>query len=133
MAGVRVRRASLPAADIAIRRGLRSTSIERTLADLAWRLPIVEAVVVADLALHAGLVTVPVLQEWATRHRGAKGIRFLRRVTDLAEPAAESPMESRLRMRLVLGGLPRPQVQVNLYDRDGRFLGRVDPFYPGPP
>jgi very-short-patch-repair endonuclease len=39
-------------------------------------------------------------------------------------------MESRLRMLLVLGGLPRPQAQVTLTDRRGRFLGRPDLYYP---
>jgi len=31
---------------------------------------------------------------------------------------------------LVLSGLPRPQVQVPLYDAGGRFLGRPDLYYP---
>jgi len=39
-------------------------------------------------------------------------------------------METRLRMVLVLGGLPRPEAQVSLHDTKGRFLGRPDLFYP---
>ena len=35
-------------------------------------------------------------------------------------------MESRLRMGFVLAGLPRPQAQWDVYDRDGRHLGRSD-------
>src|SRR4029077_1646864 len=54
----------------------------------------------------------------------------LRRLVELAEPAAESPMESRLRMLLVLAGLPRPLVQVELHDSRGRFIGRADLYYP---
>ena len=38
-------------------------------------------------------------------------------------------MESRLRMLLVLGGLPRPGAQVPIHDRWGRFVGRPDLFY----
>ena len=38
-------------------------------------------------------------------------------------------MESRLRMVLVLGGLPRPRAQVSIHDRWGRFVGRPDLFY----
>jgi len=53
----------------------------------------------------------------------------LRRVVGFAEPAAESPMESRLRMVLLLGGLPRPEAQVPLHDMKGRFLGRPDLYY----
>ncbi len=50
---------------------------------------------------------------------------------ELVEPEVESPMESRLRMILVLGGFPRPQVQIELRDAHGNFLGRPDLFYPG--
>ena len=39
-------------------------------------------------------------------------------------------METRLRMVLVFGGLPRPQAQVSLHDSRGRFLGRPDLYYP---
>ena len=35
-------------------------------------------------------------------------------------------------MILVLGGLPRPQAQVPIHDRWGRFLGRPDLFYEKP-
>jgi very-short-patch-repair endonuclease len=39
-------------------------------------------------------------------------------------------MESRLRLVLVLAGLPRPAVQVSLYDERDDFAGRPDLFYP---
>jgi very-short-patch-repair endonuclease len=48
---------------------------------------------------------------------------------DLAEPKAESAMETRLRMILVLAGLPRPEVQVAIHDEHGRCLGRPDMLY----
>ena len=48
----------------------------------------------------------------------------------MAEPATESPMETRMRMTLVLAGLPRPQAQVALHDAQGLFLGRADLYYP---
>ena len=44
----------------------------------------------------------------------------------LADGRAESPMESRLRVRLVLAGLPRPQVQYEIRDDRGRFVARLD-------
>jgi very-short-patch-repair endonuclease len=76
--------------------------------------------------LHAGLVSIAALRAYIGEHPRAKGIARLRRVVDLAEPKAESAMETRLRMLLVLGGLPRPEVQVSIYDEQGRFLGRPD-------
>ena len=33
-------------------------------------------------------------------------------------------------MLLVLNGLRRPQAQVSVHDRQGRFLGRLDLYYP---
>src|SRR5258707_12831215 len=38
-------------------------------------------------------------------------------------------METRLRMLLMLAGLPRPEVQVSIHDGLGHFLGRPDLFY----
>ena len=39
-------------------------------------------------------------------------------------------METRLRLLLILSGLPRPQVQVPLHDAKGHFIGRPDLYYP---
>jgi very-short-patch-repair endonuclease len=50
---------------------------------------------------------------------------------DLAEPATESVMETRLRLLLVQAGLPRPRVQVSLRDDRGLFVARPDLYYPG--
>ena len=51
------------------------------------------------------------------------------RFDDLAEPA-ESPMETRLRWHLIQDGLPRPYVQAELRNHEGRFVGRADLYYP---
>jgi very-short-patch-repair endonuclease len=40
-------------------------------------------------------------------------------------------MESRVRLLLVKGGLPRPVSQVSVYDAQGRFVGRLDLALPG--
>lgn len=45
-----------------------------------------------------------------------------------ADPRAESPMESRMRMALVLAGLPAPAVQHEVVTDAGRF--RLDLAYP---
>jgi very-short-patch-repair endonuclease len=82
------------------------------------------------MALHDRLVALPDLEQWAATHPGSKRIRQFRQVVALAEPATESPMETRMRMKLVLAGLPRPQAQVELHDAQGRFLGRADLYYP---
>lgn len=81
------------------------------------------------MALHARLMSIATLQKAAAESAGTQGVRILRQVVDHAEAATESPMESRMRMLLVLGGLPRPEAQVVIRDRFHRFLGRVDLYY----
>jgi very-short-patch-repair endonuclease len=129
-AGVKLRRAELPESDVIRRRGLRTTSAMRTVCDLGSRADLVESVVVVDMATHAGLVKLSELESHVATHVGAKGIKRLRRAVALAEPRSESPMETRLRILLISGRLPRPSVQSELCDSNGRFVGRVDLYYP---
>jgi very-short-patch-repair endonuclease len=130
LAGASVRRAALDRREIMPRRGMPTTTALRTVADLGGRYPLTEGVVAADLFLHAELVTILALHTYVSEHPGAKGVARLRRVVELAEPKAESAMETRLRMLLVLAGLPRPEVQASIHDDQGNFLGRPDLLYP---
>ena len=130
LVGVVVRRCSIPATETSIRRGLRVTSAARTVADLACRMPLTDAVAMLDMALHRRLVTSGRLRDWAGTHAGYRGVRRLRRALELADPSAESVMETRLRLLLVLAGLPHPQGQVSLRDDFGLFLARPDLYYP---
>jgi len=109
--------------------GFKTTSLVRTLSDLSRDLSLTETVVVADMALHAGLIHRAELSEWVGRRAGRKGVGLMRQLLDFSEAAAESPMETRLRMLLVLQGLPRPEVQVTVRDERGSFLGRPDLYY----
>ncbi|HEV2216460.1 MAG TPA: DUF559 domain-containing protein [Candidatus Dormibacteraeota bacterium] len=86
--------------------------------------------VAIDAALHAGTLEPADLHQYIDMNTGAKGIRRLRRAVALADARAESPMETRLRFDLVAARLPTPEVQVELHDRAGQFLARVDLFYP---
>ena len=128
-AGIALRRSALSKTDVVQVRGMPTTSIVRTLGEICARLSLVEAVVIADAALHNRRVKLHQLVAWAGANAGRRGARNLRRVLALIEPATESPMESRLRMVLVLGGLPRPKAQVSIHDRWGRFVGRPDLYY----
>jgi very-short-patch-repair endonuclease len=130
LVGVAVRRSTASAGEIVVRRGRRTTSAVRTLADLGRRLPLVEAVVALDMALHGHLIELPDLRSWAGAHPRYPGVARLRRAIELAEPATESVMETRLRLLLVLARLPRPHAQISLYDDFGDFLGRPDLYYP---
>jgi hypothetical protein len=129
LAGASVRRAVLAREEILTQRGVPTTSALRSAADLGGRNPLTEGVVAADMFLNARLVSIAQLRTYVSEHPGSNGIARLRRVVDLAEPKAESAMETRLRMLLVLAGLPRPEVQVSLHDDQGNFLGRPDLLY----
>ncbi|MEH1055758.1 DUF559 domain-containing protein [Micromonospora sp. CPCC 206171] len=73
----------------------------------AWLEP-VRAVGIVDALLGMGLTSRDALAETASRQAHRPGGRRARRVFDLADPGAQPPPESHLRVRLVLGGLPRP-------------------------
>lgn len=53
----------------------------------------------------------------------------LRALAHCAAPA-ESPMETRLRWLLIKAGLPAPEVQTDLHDGEGNFVGRAALYYP---
>lgn len=128
--GMRVSRARLPAPDVAVVGTLRATTMLRTLEDLGRFLPVVEATVIADMALHAGLVERSAFVQRAHTRSGGRGVANLRRVVGLVEPKAESPMETRLRLVIVLDGLPVPEAQAPIYDEYGHLIARVDLYYP---
>jgi hypothetical protein len=103
-------------------------SAARTVVDLGCELGVDEAIVAADSALRAGLATredlaaaVELCARWPGVAAAAQAIR-------LADPDAESPLESLSRLRIVQTGLPTPEPQITIFDLDGHFCGRVD-FY----
>ncbi|MGE5827294.1 MAG: DUF559 domain-containing protein [Micromonosporaceae bacterium] len=106
------------------------TSPLRTCWDLARWLDVVEAVVLVDRVLATGRVAgIEHLLAYAQEREGERGWRRFGQVVRLADGRAESPPESRLRVRLVLAGLPVPQAQFNVYGEDG-FIARVDLAWP---
>jgi len=127
-AGLKVRRCDLRAGDFRTIRGLRTTTVHRTLRDLSLTRPAVEALVAIDMALRFGLTDTSRLLGYTESARGQPGVRRLRSLSQIAAPA-ESPMETRLRWLLLEAHLPRPEVQADLHDRNRRFLGRADLYY----
>jgi hypothetical protein len=117
--GLRIRHCHLSMSDVVQVRRLRVTTMHRTLRDLCLHLPAVEALVAIDAAIRAGLTDRLLL---VAEPR-------LRPLALLAAPA-ESPMETRLRWLLIQAGLPHPEVQADLRDAEGRFVGRADLYYP---
>ena len=128
-AGVLLRRAALPKADIVTSHGFRATTPLRTVTDLGRKLKGAEGVIAIDMGLRQQLVSLDELESFLRRNHGAKGIARLRTAVRLADPKAESPMETKLRLLICRAGLPRPECQVELFDAAGRFLARTDLYY----
>lgn len=110
--------------------GVPVTTPERTAFDLGRRGPRVDALVAVDALLHRHVITREALRTLAAERCGWPGIPQLRDVLSLAEPLAESPMESRLRLLLLDASLPPPTAQHRVLDARGRFVARVDLAWP---
>ena len=132
--GLLVHRDAIDPAEIWRARGCRVTSPLRSAWDLARRVDRTEAVVAIDALARRGRLPPKHLLELRTARRtarrGARGAARLDELVELANPLAESPMESRLRMLLIEHGLPSPQVQYELADHRGHLLARFDLAYP---
>ncbi|MEV1328718.1 hypothetical protein AB0J20_03975 [Micromonospora costi] len=129
VAGLAVHTGEIPEADVRLRAGIRVTTPLRTCWDLAQWLPVDEAVAVVDALAARRLVRTDELRGHAHDRLGMRGWKRMLRVAELADPGAESAPESRLRVRLVLAGLPRPVTQF-VVERDGRFVARLDLAWP---
>jgi hypothetical protein len=63
------------------------------------------------------------------RQSGRRGIVAVRELLDLANPLAESPMESEARLVMIDGGLPPPVLQYQVADLTGQ-IRRLDFAWP---
>lgn len=106
--------------------GLPVTSPARTAYDLGRRKGLTLAVVRLDALMRATNVKASDVHEVADRHRGARGIVQLRAVLGLVDAGAESPQETRTRLVLTRAGLPPEATQIEVYDRHGYHVGRID-------
>ena len=106
------------------------TSPARTWLDLASTgLNVEDLIVAADriLCVRRPLATVHELERMLLRHPGARGIRLLRSALPEAVEAADSSRETRLRVRLVNAGLPRPTPGFAVLDDRGNHGRRRGP------
>lgn len=127
--GLRITRGEASGPDLWTVRGCRVTSPLRSAWELARRLDLTEGVVALDALAARGGFPPNALLDRRDAAPGTRGSRRLDSVVALADPRAESPMESRLRMLLVLAGLPCPEVQFTLVD-DRHVIARFDLAYP---
>lgn len=107
------------------RNGVSITTPERTFVDLAERLSLIDLVVLGDSLLSRGVTSREQLSTVA-RESAARGARCARKAAEYVRLLVDSPQESRLRMLLVLAGLPEPTVNIVLRDADGQIRRRLD-------
>jgi very-short-patch-repair endonuclease len=110
-------------------RGIRVSSPEQTFLDLACVLSLVDLVVLGDSLVRAKRTTVERLVD-AVKAWGGWGSRPAQRAVRFVRKGVDSPMESRLRMLIVLAGLPEPQVNRIVRDGAGNWEKRFDLCYP---
>jgi len=125
-----VKHGSLPPDDVVEWLGIPVTTPLRTAFDLARELPCVDAVIVLDMFLHGKKLYADQLSAFIQRRSRWPGVDVARRALALADGRAESPMETRLRLLIVLAGLPTPIPQHVVLDAAGRFVARLDLAYP---
>lgn len=105
-------------------RTVRTLSPLRTAFDLAIREERIEAIIALDALARIGKFAPEQVLDLLLDHPGARGVRRLRDLVALANPLAESPMETRVRLALHDGGLPEPVLQFPV----GEY--RIDLAYP---
>ena len=117
---------ALTEGDVVRIRGLPATAGVRTLAHLVPALRRLDALAVLDSALRTGLVDAGGLRRAAELARGRRGSLAVQDLWALADARAESPLESRVRLRCAEGGCPPDDLQVLLRDEHGRVVARGD-------
>lgn len=104
--------------------GLRLTDPIRTFLEMG-DLGLVDLVVLGDSLVRRTLVTPAALVEGAQVYRGPRAA-LVRRAASLVRAHVDSPMETRLRLLVVLAGLPEPRANVPLRDASGQVVYRLD-------
>lgn len=125
-AGIIVHSDSLGDDETCVRDGIRLTTPARTGFDLGRRKGLAAAVIRLDALMQATELKAADVELLAERRPGARGLVQLRHVLALSDGGAESPYETRTRLALIGGGLPRPQTQIKVLTPWGAVFARID-------
>ncbi|WP_369256204.1 DUF559 domain-containing protein [Geodermatophilus amargosae] len=124
----RIHRLPLEDDDVTNRWAQPVTSPARTWRDLAGVLEPAALLAVTDQLVARHCSPSELERQLGGRPTG-RGSARARAVLPLADPRAESPLESVLRWLVHRAGLPRPELQVDIRDGSG-FVGRADMAWP---
>jgi hypothetical protein len=100
--------------------GRPATAPAWTAVEVARGLRRPRALATLDAALRSGTCDRRGMLAAAGAQAGRRGIVHVRELIPLAAAEAESPMESEARLMMIDGGLPNPELQFEVIDRDGR-------------
>lgn len=109
---------------------MRFSAPDRLFIELAESLSLVDLVVAGDYLVRRELVALSTLLEVCTQATGTAG-RNARRAATYVRERVDSPMETRLRMLLVLAGIPEPVVNMAVRDPGRASVRRFDLCWPG--
>ncbi|WKX68914.1 type IV toxin-antitoxin system AbiEi family antitoxin domain-containing protein [Streptomyces sp. XD-27] len=110
--------------------GIPLTSPARTCADLLLALSREEAVSALDSALHQRLLAEADRRTVLAHLSGRRGAPQARARVPLADARAESPLETRIRLICLDGGLPPPVLQWRIRDPQQGWQFRIDLGWP---
>lgn len=127
--GIKVHRFTYPFATDARRHGLAATTPEQTLLHLARPLDLVELVACGDQLVRRRLTTPADLVRAAENYLGQGG-QLARRAGLLCRDHVDSSTETRVRLLMVLAGLPEPTVNHTIRRPDGSVQYRLDLSFP---
>ncbi|WP_083450410.1 endonuclease domain-containing protein [Luteipulveratus mongoliensis] len=94
--------------------------------DLANDLTIDELVVLGDAVVGSDSDKLTELKDLVRRSRGIRGVVKAREALELIRVGSRSPRESMVRMLLTRGGLPMPELNVDIHDAGGGWIAQVD-------
>lgn len=108
--------------------GFAVTSPTQTFLDMAHHLTLVDLVVLGDSLVRRKRTTPDALVSAAEGKAGPYR-RLARRAASLVRRGVDSAMETRVRLLVVLAGLPEPEVDHRVYDAEGNLIRRYDLSY----
>ncbi|MFD7075964.1 DUF559 domain-containing protein [Nocardioides sp. NPDC059952] len=95
--------------------GVRVSAPQQVFVELATQLSLVDLVIVGDHMVRKGLVDLATLQRFCADSSGP-GAVLARVAAGYVRDGVDSPMETRLRLLIVLAGLPEPEVNLLVGD-----------------
>jgi hypothetical protein len=128
--GIVLHNDTLSADELGVVRGIPVTTPARTAFDVGRRYGRTMAVIRVDALLQVAELKLADVDALINRHSGARGIVQLRDVVRLADEGAESPQETRTRLVLTDAGLRPTQTQINVVNRFGDHVRRIDMGWP---